>query len=124
MDITKATHTSEMTVEEKHLAMNVGSGDLPVLSTPMMMALMENAAMQAVAPHLPEGCTTVGGHIESSHLRPTPLGGMVRATAVLTKEEGRKLTFHIIAEDENGVVGEGEHLRFVVDKERFLAKLH
>ena len=80
--------------------------------------------MLAVAPHLPEGSTTVGGHIESSHLRPTPLGGVVRATATLTKEEGRKLTFHIIAEDENGVVGEGEHLRFVVDKERFLAKLH
>lgn len=117
-------HTSELKVEEKHLAMNVGSGDLPVLATPMMMALMENAAMLAVAPHLPEGSTTVGGHIESSHLRPTPLGGVVRATATLTKEEGRKLTFHIIAEDENGVVGEGEHLRFVVDKERFLAKLH
>lgn len=124
MNSEEIRHTSELKVEEKHLAMNVGSGDLPVLSTPMMMALMENAAMQAVAPHLPEGCTTVGGHIESSHLRPTPLGGMVRATAVLTKEEGRKLTFHIIAEDENGVVGEGEHLRFVVDKERFLAKLH
>lgn len=124
MNSEEIRHTSELKVEEKHLAMNVGSGDLPVLSTPMMMALMENAAMLAVAPHLPEGSTTVGGHIESSHLRPTPLGGVVRATATLTKEEGRKLTFHIIAEDENGVVGEGEHLRFVVDKERFLAKLH
>lgn len=124
MNSEEIRHTSELKVEEKHLAMNVGSGDLPVLATPMMMALMENAAMLAVAPHLPEGSTTVGGHIESSHLRPTPLGGVVRATATLTKEEGRKLTFHIIAEDENGVVGEGEHLRFVVDKERFLAKLH
>lgn len=124
MNSEEIRHTSKLKVEEKHLAMNVGSGDLPVLATPMMMALMENAAMLAVAPHLPEGSTTVGGHIESSHLRPTPLGGVVRATATLTKEEGRKLTFHIIAEDENGVVGEGEHLRFVVDKERFLAKLH
>lgn len=124
MNSEEIRHTSELKVEEKHLAMNVGSGDLPVLATPMMMALMENAAMLAVAPHLPEGSTTVGGHIESSHLRPTPLGGVVRATATQTKEEGRKLTFHIIAEDENGVVGEGEHLRFVVDKERFLAKLH
>ena len=124
MNSEEIRHTSKLKVEEKHLAMNVGSGGLPVLATPMMMALMENAAMLAVAPHLPEGSTTVGGHIESSHLRPTPLGGVVRATATLTKEEGRKLTFHIIAEDENGVVGEGEHLRFVVDKERFLAKLH
>lgn len=123
MNIESATHTSHLTVEEKHLACNVGSGDLPVLATPIMMALMENAAMLAVAPQLSEGTTTVGGQIQSSHLHPTPLGGKVTATASLIKEEGRKLTFHIKAEDENGTIGEGEHLRFIVDKERFMAKL-
>ncbi len=123
MDITKATYTAEMTVQENHLAMNVGSGDLPVLGTPVMMALMEHAAMKAVAPQLDEGTSTVGGHIESSHLRPTGLGANIRAKATLVKEEGRKLTFHIVAEDEQGVIGEGEHLRFIVDKQKFLSKI-
>ena len=62
-------YTSELTVTDAVTAIKVGSGDLPVLATPMMMALMENAAMLAVKDELPDGCTTVGGHIESSHLR-------------------------------------------------------
>jgi predicted thioesterase len=110
-------------VEEKHLAVNVGSGDLRVLATPAMMALMENAAMLAVAPELPEGSTTVGGQIASSHLKPTAIGKPVKATATLVEVDGRKLKFTIVAEDENGVIGEGEHLRFIVDKERFMSKL-
>ncbi len=116
-------HTSTLTVEEKHLAVNVGSGDLRVLATPAMMALMENAAMLAVAPELPEGSTTVGGQIASSHLKPTAIGKLVKATATLVEVDGRKLKFTIVAEDENGVIGEGEHLRFIVDKERFMSKL-
>ena len=123
MILEDAVYTSTMTVEEKHLAMNMGSGDLPVLATPAMMALMENAAMKAVAPQLPEGSSTVGGFIQSSHLHPTPLGSTITATARLVKEEGRKLTFEVEAEDANGVIGKGEHLRFIVDKEKFLAKL-
>lgn len=118
------THTSTLHVTADRLAVNVGSGDLPVLATPAMLALMENAAMMAVASCLPDGSTTVGGHISSSHLRPTAEGGVVEATAILTAVEGRKLTFHIVAKDANGdVIGEGEHLRFVVDKEKFLSKL-
>lgn len=123
MILEDAVYTSTMTVEEKHLAMNMGSGDLPVLATPAMMALMENAAMKAVAPQLPEGSSTVGGFIQSSHLHPTPLGAKITATARLVKEEGRKLTFEVEAEDTNGIIGKGEHLRFIVDKEKFLAKL-
>jgi len=123
MNIELAMHTSQMTVEERHLAMNVGSGDLPVLGTPAMMALMENAAMLAVAPQLPEGSSTVGGQISSSHLHPTPLGDTITATAELVKEDGRKLYFHIVAEDKQGIIGEADHLRFIVDKERFLSKL-
>ena len=66
-------HISELTVSEGLTAIQMGSGDMPVLATPAMMALMENAAMLAVVDELPEGCTTVGGHIESSHLSPLKL---------------------------------------------------
>ena len=63
-------HTSQLTVDDTVTAIAMGSGNMPVLATPAMMALMENAAMLAVADHLPQGCTTVGGHIASSHLKP------------------------------------------------------
>lgn len=117
-------HTSAMEVTDSKTAASMGSGDLSVLATPAMLALMENAAMLAVAPELPEGSTTVGGHISSSHLMPTPVGATVTATATLTAVEGRKLTFHVEAHDEAGnLLGEGSHLRFVVDRERFVSKL-
>ena len=116
-------HTSTLTVGPEHLACRVGSGDLEVLATPMMMALMENAAMLAVAPALEEGQTTVGGQISSSHLKPTGLGKVVTATAELTAIEGRKLTFKIQAYDEAGLIGEGTHLRFIVNREKFLSKI-
>lgn len=117
------TCTCTRVVEEHHLAVNMGSGDLRVWATPSMMALMEEAAMRAVAPHLPEGSTTVGGHIASSHLRPTAQGRTVSATATLVSVEGRKLRFEVKATDGENIIGEGEHLRFVVDKERFMAQL-
>lgn len=120
---TGLTHTSTLVVEERHLAINAGSGDLEVLATPMMMALMENAAMRAVKDELEEGMTTVGGHISSSHLKPTAKGRTVSATAVLTAVDGRKLTFKVTARDETGVIGEGEHLRFIVDRRKFMSKL-
>lgn len=116
-------HTSTMIVEEKHLACNVGSGDLPVFATPMMMALMENAAMLCVADELENGSSTVGGQISSSHLKPTGLGKTVTATAELISAEGRKLKFKVSASDEGGLIGEGEHLRFIIDKEKFMSKV-
>ena len=116
-------HTSELTVTEDITASHMGSGDMEVLATPAMMALMENAAMLAVAPHLPEGCTTVGGHIESSHLRPTPLGGRITATAVVTKVDGKKIEFKIEAHCGNTLLGEGTHLRFIVNRNNFLARI-
>ncbi len=120
---TGLTHTSSLTVTEALTAKAMGSGDMPVLATPAMMALMENAAMLAVAPELPEGSTTVGGHIESSHLKPTPLGVEVKAEATLTKVDGRKLYFTVKAMQGDTVIGEGTHLRFIVDRERFMSKL-
>lgn len=116
-------YTSTMIVEEKHLACNVGSGDLPVFATPMMMALMENAAMLCVADELEDGSSTVGGQISSSHLKPTGLGRTVTATAELISAEGRKLKFKVSASDEGGLIGEGEHLRFIIDKEKFMSKV-
>ena len=117
------THTSTLTVEERHLAARIGSGDLEVLATPVMMSLMENAAMEAVKDALDEGATTVGGFISASHLKPTALGRTITATAVLESVEGRKLTFKVTAQDGDGLIGEGTHIRFVVDRRKFMSKL-
>ena len=116
-------HTSELTVTDAVTAAKIGSGDMPVLATPMMMALMENAAMLAVADELPEGCTTVGGHIESSHLRPSKVGDVVRAEAEVTKVDGKKIEFKVFAYSGNTLLGVGTHLRFIVDREKFMSKL-
>ena len=96
---------------------------MPVLATPMMMALMENAAMLAVKDSLEEGMTTVGGHIESSHLAPTKIGEKVMATAEVTKVDGKKIFFKISAYCGETLLGEGTHLRFIVDRQKFLARL-
>ena len=118
------TYTSSLDVTEDKLALHVGSGDLPVFATPAMMALMENAAMMAVSAHLPEGCTTVGSEISSTHLRPTVLGDKVSATAELVAVEGRKLDFTVQAQDADGnLLGKGTHTRYVVDRQRFMEKL-
>ena len=119
---TGLTHTSTTTVATNNTANSLGSGDMPVFATPAMAALMENAAMLAVAGALPEGDTTVGGQISITHLKPSILGAEVRATAVLEKAEGRKLTFSLRAEDGSSVIGEGTHVRFIVNREKFLQK--
>lgn len=116
------THTSQLTVNEAVTAIAMGSGDMPVLATPAMMALMENAAMLAVAPHLPEGCTTVGGHIASSHLRPSRIGDTVTATATVTRIDGKKIEFKVEAHCGEVLLGEGSHLRFIVNKEKFMSR--
>ncbi len=115
-------HTSELTVDESVTAIQMGSGDLPVLATPAMMALMENAAMLAVKDELPEGCTTVGGHIASSHLKPSKIGETLIATAEVTKVEGKIIEFNVAAYAGETLLGEGTHLRFIVDRERFMSK--
>ena len=116
-------HTSELTVTDAVTAIQMGSGDMPVLATPAMLALMENAALLAVADELPEGCTTVGGHIESSHLKPSKIGDKVSATAEVTKVDGKKIEFKVSAYFGEALLGEGTHLRFIVDRKRFISKL-
>ena len=116
------SHTSKLFITSDHTANTLGSGDLDVCGTPAMMALMENAAMLAVADELQEGYTTVGGYIEASHLKPTKIGSEIEATAVLTKIDGKKLYFNIEAKEENEIIGKGTHIRFIVHKENFLAR--
>ena len=101
----------------------MGSGDMDVFATPSMVALMENAAMRAVAPHLDEGASTVGVEMNTSHIKASPMGATITASAELTTIEGRKLSFKVKAWDEQGVIGEGSHTRFIVDRERFLSKI-
>ena len=116
-------YTSTTVVDSTNTAIALGSGDMEVLATPAMVALMENAAMNAVAPALPQGSTTVGAEINTTHIKPSAVGARVQATATLTAVEGRKLTFAVEAADEDGIIGRGTHVRFIVDKERFMAKL-
>lgn len=110
-------------VTPENTALYIGSGDLEVFATPAMLAAMENAAMLATALALPEGSTTVGAEISASHIKPSRIGATVTATAVLTEVDGRKLTFTVGAADDEGVIGEGTHIRYIVDRERFMAKL-
>lgn len=116
-------YVSELVVADAVTAIALGSGDMPVLATPAMMALMENAAMLAVRDALPEGCTTVGGHIESSHLKPTKVGEKVEAVAEVVKVDGKKIFFKVAAYCGDALLGEGTHLRFVVDREKFMSRL-
>ena len=117
------TFESTTTVSASNTAATLGSGDMDVFATPAMVALMENAAMKAVAAALPEGSATVGTQMNTSHIKASPLGATITASAVLTEVEGRKLTFAVKAWDDKGTIGEGVHTRFVVDRERFLSKL-
>ncbi len=101
-----------------------GSGTLPaVWSTPDMIGKMEAVAAAVVAPALPEGHITVGARNEMSHLGATPVGMRVRVTATLRAVDGRKLTFAVEAFDEQEKVGEGIHIRYIVDRAKFLSRL-
>lgn len=116
-------HQSVMRVTDGNTAEFIGSGDMAVLATPAMVALMENAAMLAVALKVEEGETTVGSMISTSHLKPSKIGNTISAIAELIEVDGRKLTFKISAYDGETLIGEGEHIRYVVNREKFLSKL-
>ncbi len=109
-------------VTKENTAASVDSGLLEVFATPSMVALMEKAAADSVAPFLEQGNATVGTRLEISHLRATPIGDSVTARSVLESVEGRKLVFSVTASDSKGIVGEGKHERFIIDAERFMKK--
>jgi predicted thioesterase len=116
-------HTTRQTVAGHDTALHHGSGDLNVLATPALAAWLENAAMNAVAPCLQDGETTVGVEIALTHSKASPVGARVEATATLVKTEGRRLFFRLLARDEQGEIGQGTHTRYVVDRARFMNKL-
>jgi len=114
----------ETVVVHENTAAAVGAGGVEVFGTPMMIALMENAAWKAVAEQLEPGYVTVGTVVNIRHLAATPLGQKVRASAELTEVDGRRLVFHVEAYDEKQKIGEGQHERFIVHLERFLDRMN
>ena len=113
---------ADTVVTEQNTASAVGSGLVPVFGTPLMIALMENAAVNALEPYVEAGQGSVGTHLDVSHDAATPIGLKVWAEAELTAVEGKALTFSVTAYDEAGPIGKGTHNRFLIDVDRFLAK--
>ena len=111
---------SRHTVSVTETADRIGSGGLPVFSTPSMIALMEKAAFTLAGNH---GTDTVGIRMDVSHLRACLPGTELAAEAEVTGIDGRKITFHVRVTDRDGVIGEGVHERFIIDPERFMSKL-
>lgn len=117
-------HSSvQVTVNKDNCASAVGSGALDVFSTPSMVALMENAACEVIKDDLEAGQSSVGTKVDIAHLKATPLGDTVTATATLVEIDGRRLVFKVSASDSRGLIGEGMHERFIISVEKFLAKL-
>lgn len=115
--------TAELVVGEAHTAARLGSGRANVFGTPMMIALMEAASVDAVERHLPEGEQSLGVHVDVEHIAAAPLGARVTARAELKEVSGRALTFEVEARDESEVIGKGRLKRVVVDAQRFQARL-
>lgn len=117
-----ASATAQLTVTDADTAIAFDSGEVPVLATPRIIALVEQAAVAAVHPSLEPGTSTVGVRVQIEHISPTPVGGRVTAEANLEKVEGRRLIFHVSARDERGLIAAGKITRVLVDVERFLDK--
>ena len=120
--LTHIKGAAESAVLKDKLASAVGSGSLDVYSTPSMVALMEKAACECIANYLEDDEITVGTELNIKHLSATPEGMTVRAEAELTKLNDRELVFSVKAYDESGIIGVGEHKRFLVYGEKFTAK--
>ena len=112
----------ELMVTPDKTAKAMGSGALDVFATPCMIALMENTAFESVQAELEEGCGTVGTALNVKHVAATPVGMKVTCDTELIKVDGRALTFLVKAYDACGLIGEGEHERFIISEEKFLAK--
>jgi len=111
-----------MVVSDRDTARALGSGDVDVLGTPRLVALVEAATVDAVDGCLDAGATTVGMRVQVDHLQPTPVGAEVLAEAYLDKIEGRRITFTVTASDSGGLVAAGKVTRVVVDVNRFMSK--
>jgi len=114
------TATIEFTTDESATATALGSGDLPVLATPRVVALVEEAAVAAIAGHLSADETSVGSRIRLDHVAPTAVGGTVVATATVTDVDGRRVEFDATVTEGENVVARATHVRFIVDRETFM----
>jgi fluoroacetyl-CoA thioesterase len=112
----------QLTVTDADTAQAVGSGDVPVLATPRLLALAEAATVGATASRLPPGTTTVGTRIELDHRAATAIGRTVTAEARLAKADGRRLYFEVVVREADTVVADGRIERIVVDRQRFIEK--
>lgn len=115
-------HEISITVEKSMTAASMKSGNLDVLATPYMIALMEQASAENCEKFLPDGISTVGTLVNISHLAATAIGAEVRVESVLTDFDGRKATFEVTAYDNAGVIGKGTHERFTIKVDSFLRK--
>lgn len=115
--------TARRIVTEDLTAERLGSGDVPVLGTPAVLALVEEAAVAAVAGALEQGQTSVGTWAELEHTAPSAIGATVEAEAELLAAEGRRLEFRVTAREGDRTIARGRHRRTIVDRERFLASL-
>lgn len=116
------TANAVVSVTKEQLAVNVGSGSLEVFATPMMAALMEQAACKAMEAFLEADETTVGTSLELQHTAATPEGMQVTAEAEIVEVNGREITFQVKAYDTAGIIGSGTHKRFMVKAEKFMSK--
>ena len=116
--------SKETKVTQENTAKTVGSGEIDVFATPMMIALIEEAAAACCKQFLEEGMTTVGTLVNVSHVAATPVGMMVRAEAEIAGVDGREITFTVKAYDEKGMIGEGQYKRFIVKTEKFREKAY
>ena len=115
-------NSNAITVTEDMTAASAGSGGQPVYSTPHMIALMENTAWASVEPFMDEGRTTVGTHLDISHLSASPVGAHITCESELIELDGRRLVFKVSAVDDAGLIGEGTHERFIINIEKFMAR--
>jgi predicted thioesterase len=117
------TGSAELLVGVEHTAPSIGSGLVPVLATPVMINVIEAAALGAVEHLLPSGHQSLGIHLDVRHFAATPIGMQVRATAELIAVDGRTLTFRVEARDDKEPIGDGTHQRVVVNVARFDARV-
>lgn len=114
---------SVVNVTSEHTALAMGSGSLKVFATPAMAIQMEAASVSAIDPYLPAGMTSVGIELKIRHLAATPIGEQIVSMAEITRIDGRRIVLEVRCWDERELIGEGNHIRYVIDADEFMARL-